>query len=279
MEFSNKLPDGNVNISKESPLKEFAILLAGLAGIAVAVYFVLGLLIDYSVKHLSIEQEQALSFSIVENLVDGDYPKIAKPIQEIVDKLQNKCAHLPYDIRVAVIDDKMINAAALPGGTILVFTGLLDSMKSENELAFVLAHELGHFKNRDHLKGMGRLLVLVVGSVFLLGPNNPIAELAMSSINLAESSFSRGQESQADEFALKTLQCGYGHVGGATDFFSTMMEKESGSKIFGHYLSSHPDSQKRIDEINNQANQAGYPRNATIPLAINNKAFSDTEKS
>ena len=47
MEFSNKLPDGNVNISQESPLKEFAILFAGLAGIAIAVYFVLGLLIDY----------------------------------------------------------------------------------------------------------------------------------------------------------------------------------------------------------------------------------------
>lgn len=271
MEYSNKLPDGSVNISQESPLKEFAILFGVLVGIAIAVYFVLGLLIDYSIKHLSIEQEQALSFSIGENWGDGDNSKKAKPIQAIVDLLQSKCAHLPYKIKVAVIDDEMINAAALPGGTILVFTGLLDSMNSENELAFVLAHELGHFKNRDHLKGMGRLLVLVVGSVFLLGPNNPVAELALSSINLAESSFSRGQESEADEFALKTLQCGYGHVGGATDFFSTMIEKESGSKLFGHYLSSHPDSHKRIDDINNQANQAGYPQKATIPLSLKNK--------
>jgi predicted Zn-dependent protease len=276
MEYSNKLPDGNVNISQESPLKEFAILFAGLVGIAIAVYFVLGLLIDFSVKHLSIEQEQALSISIGENWgEDGDHPKKAKPIQAIVDLLQNKCAHLPYKIKVTIIDDEMINAAALPGGTILVFSGLLDSMKSENELAFVLAHELGHFKNRDHLKGMGRLLVLVVGSVFLLGPDNPIADLAMSSINLAESSFSRGQESEADEFALKVLQCGYGHVGGATDFFSTMKAKENGSKIFGHYLSSHPDSQKRIDDINNQANQAGYPQKATIPLSLKQEIKSE----
>jgi len=268
MEYSNKLPDGNVNISQESPLKEFAILFAGLVGIAIAVYIVLGLFIDYSVKHLSIEQEQALSVSIGENWGAGDHAEKAKPVQAIVDLLQNKCANLPYKIKVAIIDDEMINAAALPGGTVLVFTGLLNSMKSENELAFVLAHELGHFKNRDHLKGMGRLLVLVVGSVFLFGPNNPIAELALSSINLAESSFSRTQESKADQFALKTLQCGYGHVGGATDFFSTMIEKESGIKLFGHYLSSHPDSQKRIDDINNQASQAGYPQKATIPLSI-----------
>ena len=268
MEYSNKLPDGNVNISQESPLKEFAILFAGIVGIALAVYFVLGLLIDYSVKRLSIEQEQALSISLGNNWVEGDHSKKAESIQAIVDLLQNKCAHLPYEIRVRIFDDEMINAAALPGGTILVFTGLLNSMESENELAFVLAHELGHFKNRDHLKGMGRLLVLAVGSVFLFGPNNPVAELAFSSINLAESSFSRGQESEADEFALKILQCGYGHVGGATDFFSTMIEKESGSKIFGHYLSSHPDSQKRIDDINNQAKQAGYPQKATIPLSF-----------
>ncbi len=38
----------------------------------------------------------------------------------------------------------------------VVFTGLLEKMTSENELAFVLAHELGHYDHRDHLRGLGR---------------------------------------------------------------------------------------------------------------------------
>jgi len=171
------------------------------------------------------------------------------------------------------VQDKIgaVNAAAFPGGVVLVFTGLLDKMRSENELAFVLGHELGHFKNRDHLKGMGRLLVLLVGSVFVLGPDNALGNLALSSLNLAETGFSRRQESDADEFALKTLQCRYGHVGGATDFFATMMKEESGLKLFNHFFASHPDSQKRIDAMDQQADQAGYPQKATVPMPVLDK--------
>ncbi len=266
MEFSDKLPDGNVNISQESPLKEFAILFTGLLGLALAVYFALGLLIDYSVRHLSAEQEQALSLSLGSEWLAIDLAKRSAPIQAMVDGLLKECAPLPYKIKIVVFENEAINAAALPGGTVLVFTGLLDRMRSENELAFVLGHELGHFKNRDHLKGMGRMLVLLVGSMFVFGPDNAVGNLALSSLNLAETGFSRDQESQADEFALKTLQCRYGHVGGATDFFDTMIKQQKGSKLFSHYFASHPDSQKRIAAMDQQAGQAGYPKRATVPM-------------
>ena len=46
-----------------------------------------------------------------------------------------------------------MNAVALPGGNIVVFAGLLKEIKSENELAMILGHELGHFAHRDHLRG------------------------------------------------------------------------------------------------------------------------------
>ena len=266
MEFSDKLPDGNVNITRESPLKEFAILLAGLMGAALAIYFALGLMIDYSVRHLSVEQEQALSFSLGTEWMDKVLSKRAAVVQTIADKLQGECAHLPYKIKVVVVENDAVNAAALPGGVILVFAGLLDKMKSENELAFVLAHELGHFKNRDHLKGMGRAIVLLAASIFVLGPDNAIGNLALSSLNLVETGFSREQESEADKFALDTLQCGYSHVGGATDFCDMMIKQEGGRKRFNHFFASHPDSQKRIDDINRQATQAGYPQKPTIPL-------------
>lgn len=271
MEFSDKLPDASVNISRESPLKEFAILFSGLLGFALAIYFALGLLIDYSVKHLSAEQERALSLSLGMEWAAMDLPERSAPIQAMVDRLLGECAALPYKIKIVVVKNDAVNAAALPGGVVLVFTGLLDKMRSENELAFVLGHELGHFKNRDHLKGMGRLLVLLVGSVFVLGPDNALGNLALSSLNLAETGFSRRQESDADEFALKTLQCHYGHVGGATDFFATMMKEESGLKLFNHFFASHPDSQKRIDAMDHQAEQAGYPQKATVPMPVLDK--------
>ncbi len=268
MEFSDKLPDGSVNISRESPLKEFTILFSGLLVFALVVYFALGQLIDYSVRHLSAEQEKALSLSLGSEWFARDLPKRSAPIQTMVDRLVNDCAPVPYKIKIVVVKNEAINAAALPGGVVLVFTGLLDKMRSENELAFVLGHELGHFNNRDHLKGMGRLLVLLVGSVFLLGPDNAAGNLALSSLNLAETGFSRGQESEADKFALEALHCRYGHVGGATDFFDTMIKEESGLKLFNHFFASHPDSQKRIEAMNNKAAQAGYPSKATVPMPL-----------
>jgi len=271
MEFSDKLPDGSVNISQESPLKELAILALGLLGIALAVYFVLGLLIDYSVRHLSAEQEQTLSLSIGSEWIARDLPKRTAPLQALADRLQKECARLPYKIKIVVVENEAVNAVALPGGVILVFTGLLDKMRSENELAFVLAHELGHFNNRDHLKGMGRALVLLVGSVFVLGPDNVVGNLALGSLNLAETGFSRGQESEADKFALETLQCSYGHVGGATDFFAAMNKEDSGLKLFSHFFASHPDSRKRIEDLHRQAAQAGYPVKPTIPMPLQGK--------
>jgi Zn-dependent protease with chaperone function len=66
-----------------------------------------------------------------------------------------------------------------------------------------------------------------------------------NALNLTEMSFSRKQETRADEFALETLYCDYGHVAGATDFFEKISKAQDPGK-FGHYWASHPESRKRI---------------------------------
>jgi Zn-dependent protease with chaperone function len=184
-----------------------------------------------------------------------------------LDKLQSDCAKLPYKTKAYVIDQKTINAGALPGGVILVFSGLLDEMQSENELAFVLGHELGHFKNKDHLKGLGRGVTLLVLSNLILGPNNAVNDLIMGSLGIMESSFSREQESEADEFALNVLNCHYGHVGGATDFFSMMSKQQGDPKLWGDFLASHPSGSTRIQDIQSLADKKGYSQKATIPFS------------
>ena len=116
-------------------------------------------------------------------------------------------------------DNPTANAMALPGGNIVVYTGLLDRVASENELAFVLAHELGHYAHRDHLRGMGRALVFAVIAGLLFGPDSGTGSLLAGALGLTELSFSRRQETRADAFAVAALHCAYGHVGGSTDFF------------------------------------------------------------
>jgi len=144
-----------------------------------------------------------------------------------------------------------VNAVALPGGHIIVYTGLLNKVASENELAFVLAHEMGHFAHRDHLRGMGRAVVFI--------------KMLANALNLTEMSFSRKQETRADEFALETLYCDYGHVAGATDFFEKISKAQDPGK-FGHYLASHPESRKRISHLENIIRSRGFKLGKATPL-------------
>ncbi len=266
MKFTARQPGTNVNVSKTHPLKEFAILAGGLLAIVVAVYVALGLVVDLIVPRLSMDLEEKLAGAFVGRLIQADEVADAtRTVQAMVDQLQAQCAPLPYTITVHVQESDAINAAALPGGHMIVFTGLLGEMTSENELAFVLAHELGHYAHRDHLRGLGRALVLMTASTVLLGADNSISNMIGQGMLLTELSFSRKQESQADEFALETLACHYGHVAGATTFFKKI-PKEGDPGRFGHYFASHPENRRRIDHLDQLARERNYTIGELKPL-------------
>ena len=130
--------------------------------------------------------------------------------------------------------------------------GLLEKVRSENELIFILGHEMGHFKNKDHLLGLGRGIVFMALSMALLGADNGANEFLSTFLNFSESSFSRQQESRADVFALNVVQCRYGHISGATQFFETLIDEEKSTR-FSHFFASHPDTTERIKTIENLA--------------------------
>ena len=246
MKYTPRLPETNVNVSPTSPLKEFFILAAGLLIIVVGVYFFLGLAVNLVLPHVSMALEKKMAHLFIRSISakDGGLES-ERTVQSLMDRLQRQCGKLPYELKIHVRSDPMVNALALPGGHIIVFTGLLDKMDSENELAFVLAHEMGHFALRDHLRGVGRALVFVTLSTVILGPESGVSRLLAHALKITELSFSRDQETRADDFALKALNCAYGHVQGSLDFFKKI-SKEHDTGRFGHYFSSHPENRERI---------------------------------
>jgi predicted Zn-dependent protease len=164
----------------------------------------------------------------------------------------------PYRFRVEVSDSEELNAMALPGGLIVVTSGLLDSVESENELAFVLAHELGHFQQRDHLRILGRSAVL--GILFgVLSSNSSAAGLGLSVADVTALGFSRTQETRADEFGLELVYGVYGHVGESTRFFERMTDADDGSPFLIGYLSTHPATIERIESLREAAEDQGWP--------------------
>lgn len=266
MKFTARQPGINVNVSPTHPLKEFAILAGGLLAIAVGVYLALGLAVDLIVPRLSIDLEKKLAGALIGRLVETEeVDTTTRSLQALVGRLQDRCAKLPYNVTVHVTESDAVNAAALPGGHMVIFTGLLAEMTSENELAFVLAHELGHYANRDHLRSLGRSLVLMTASTLLLGADNSINSMIGHGMVLTELSFSRKQESRADEFALETLFCHYGQVAGATAFFKKIPEDGDPGR-FGHYFASHPENRRRISHLKDLAQERGYPTGTLFPL-------------
>jgi Zn-dependent protease with chaperone function len=254
--------------------------MGGLLGIVILIYILLGLSVNLIAPHISVDLEKKMAAPFLRSMYTQDPDTIRQHyVQTLIYELQGRCTALPYHFQVHVREAPTINALALPGGHIIVFTGLLDKVTSENELAFVLAHEMGHYAHRDHLRGLGRAVVFMTISAFLFGPESNVSSLVASGLSMTEMSFSRSQETQADEFALEILNCAYGHVAGTTDFFEKI-QKEHDPGLFGHYFSSHPENHQRISHLQDISRHRGFKLGNRKPLpdAIRQSMDSTSKK-
>jgi predicted Zn-dependent protease len=116
--------------------------------------------------------------------------------------------------------------------------------------------------------------VLMTVSTVLMGADNSINRMIGNGLVITDLSFSRRQETRADEFALQTLYCYYGNVAGATTFFRNIPRQEDPGR-FDHYFASHPDNRRRIAHLEALIAEHGYPlgRPRSLPqdLVISNK--------
>ncbi len=270
MNYQPSLPEHNDNVSHQRPVREFFVLIAGVLAFVLIGYWALGLFVDVAVDYLSSEQEAKL-FSKVD--INWDFGKESMPeeqakLQSLVDSLA-PCLALPYPITVSLVKSEVVNAMAVPGGKMVVFSGLLDSVSSTNGLMFILAHELGHFKNRDHLRLMGRGIVLSILAMLAFGGDSGISDILASTINLRTAKYSQTRESQADHTALQALHCHFGHAGGATELFETLQSQEEGFNFdLLHYFSSHPELQQRINDLHRLTQKLGFPVQETKDLVL-----------
>ncbi len=260
MNYKPSLPEHNDNVSHQHPLREFFVLITGVLIFVGIGYWFLGFFVDVAVDYLSPEQEAQLFANID---IDWDFGEESMPekqtkLQSLVDALQ-PCLPLPYPVTVNLVKSDVVNAMALPGGQMVVFSGLLEAVSSTNGLLFILAHELGHFKNRDHLRLMGRGIVLSILAMLAFGGDSGFSDILASTINLRTAKYSQSRESQADQTALHTLQCHFGHVGGATELFESLKSQEEKFDFeLLHYFSSHPELQQRIDDLHRLSQEQGF---------------------
>lgn len=270
MKYTPQELTGNVNAPPQHPLRELFVLLGGLIGIGAVVFIILGWLVNVVVDNLSPATEQKIEqplAALTDTLFEPSATGVGAEteLQRIVDELQRAGGYTQQTYRVALVDNPDVNALALPGGRIVVWRGLINAAESENELAMVLAHELGHFAQRDHLRGLGRGLVLLALSTVLFGGDDAVSGVVQRSLAGTDLKFSRQQELAADAWGLKLLASRYGHVGGSTDFFRRAAGKEKLPQ-WADFAATHPASAKRLAALEKQLAASNYREEPRQPL-------------
>jgi Zn-dependent protease with chaperone function len=271
VKFDPSLPKDGINVSRAHPLREALLLVAGIVGVTAALAVVVAVAVDFAVPHIPIELEVRLFSNWFDRGHEDD--EAASPrerlLERLLDRMVSHWPDNPYVYEIAIWDESEANAVALPGGVIAVTRGLLESVESENELAFVLGHELGHFHNRDHLRGLGRgaafsLLLVVVG----LGGGGSAVQLASLAGQLAQREADRDREIEADHFGLALLAAEYGHVSGAEIFFGHLPEPDGPIEgALASYFSTHPVNADRIQALRTTAREEGWDlRGALLAL-------------
>ena len=272
MKSTPRVPDATVNVGQHAPLRDFTVLVIGAILAVFATIFVLAGFTDIAVHFVPVDSEQAVFKPVVADFAEafGDTvsnPDIQSRLQQLVDTLKPYVKATGYDFAVSVVCDKTPNAFALPGGAILVTSGMLHALRTENELAFVLGHEMGHFQHRDHLRGLGRgvLVSLVAGMVGSTGAS----ELIQTMSGAALASHSREQERAADTVGLQAIMGHYGHAGGAAEVMRLLAEVgKEGVTTRMDFSRSHPASAQRAELMQQLIVEKGWPKTgAMTPLS------------
>jgi predicted Zn-dependent protease len=278
VKFDPSLPEEGINVSPDHPLQEFAVLLGGILAVSAVVVVIVTVAVDRLVPLVPARFEVRWFSDWADGMENVEPDPRAEAMQDVLERLARHWPDNPYPLRVGVIEDEQPNAFAMPGGWIGMTTGLLVQLESENELALVLGHELGHFRNRDHLRGLGRgvALALVLGALGL-SDSGSASGLAMFAASLTDRAFDRDQESDADLFGLSLVYAEYGHLAGALSFFDRLPEPEGSiDRHVAHYLATHPLNDDRIDALVAAAQGAGWSLvGQPVPLEIDFSAPVD----
>ncbi len=169
-----------------------------------------------------------------------------------------------FDYEVHVAQDPTPNAFALPGGIIVVHTGLIELTSSAEELAGVLAHEVQHVELRHSLRGLIKELGLRGLWAFVLGDIG--GSLAgQAAVELTSLQFSRDDEREADAHGFEALVRAGIDPAGMPAFFRTLSQS-AGAQVPA-FLSTHPLSEERERELRERLATVEQRAFAPLPFA------------
>lgn len=247
-----------------------------LIGLGLLLWFGTDLMVEWAVARIPIEWEQKLGETVYQDFLSKetvlkDGPAVSA-VQEMTQRLTEKIPNNPYKFQISVVQSPVVNAFALPGGYVVVFTGLLTKAESGEEVAGVLSHELNHVLQRHGMERMVKMLGLAAVVGILLGDQQGLTGLAKQvGMELVTLKFGRAQEMEADVTGIRLLSDARIAPDGMIRFFERLSEKD---KERVEVFSTHPMSAARAALL--KAELAALPKRTSEPFTFQWKTIQDS---
>ena len=234
--------------------------------IAVTVIFAVCIIIPKAVFGITVKEEEELSQEVLQVIFKQfeiiDDPVIVTYVNKLGNRILATLPEQPFKYHFYVIQEEVYNAFATPAGHIFVYTGLLEAMDEEEELAGILGHEIAHVYARhisqkiERSKKVGLATLAGIAAGVLLGVGgageaaNAVTMGSVAAGQSAQLAYSREDEIQADQFGLKFItEAGYS-AGGLLKILKKIRSKQwFGSEQIPTYLMTHPAVEDRITYI------------------------------
>jgi len=215
---------------------------------------------------------------------DGRYPD--KDVQEYVSKIGKKIASVTprkLDYKFYVVNTGVINAFALPGGFIFVNRGLLLTLEKEDQLAGVLAHELGHVNARHHARFLEKMfglnILFNIAGIFAYQTRygDIIMQFGKIGAQLLSLKWSRDQEREADRLGIRfSYEAGYDPRG----LLETFKIFERIDKIKApEWVLTHPLPKNRYKEVSKLIEKLNLNKNLIVDSEQFHKIKRKLEKT
>lgn len=239
-----------------------------LAALVLGLWLGSDVLVELAVDRIPVEWEQKLGEAAYRDfLAHQDVMKEGQAVmavQEMTQRLTQQIPDNPYKFEVTVVKSDVVNAFALPGGHVVVFTGLMKKAETGEEVAGVLGHELNHVLQRHGLERIVKNLGLMTVVAIVVGDQQGLVGLMRQvGVELLTLKFGRAQETEADLTGLQLLYKAKIDPAGMITFFQRLSEKDEGRV---ELLSTHPMSTGRAERLKEEMSK--LPKHVSEPFTF-----------
>ncbi|AZQ63841.1 M48 family metallopeptidase [Flammeovirga pectinis] len=219
-------------------------------------YFFKGNIVHSIAKSLPISWEQKIGeklFATLDNQYDFiENDSLKQVLIQEVDPIVQQAKEEGFLLDFYLINDSEVNAFALPGGKVIINSGLLTKAGSWEEVAGVLSHEVAHVTLRHHVRGVISKLGLFTIVSFLFGDASAVvATIIDLGVHLESLSYTRSFEEEADARGVEYLTTSNINPKGMIIFFEKLEEQNKNTQFDSllSFVSTHPNTKDRIETL------------------------------